>query len=95
MRKVLLLGAGKIGRMIAKFLSSCGDYDVLVGDDEPAALARIRDQSKVETVEVDAADPGQLPRHSAGASRHLRAQLSRTIRSWPKPPWTRGPATSI
>jgi Trk K+ transport system NAD-binding subunit len=31
MSKVLLLGAGKIGRMIAKFLSDAG-YDILVVD---------------------------------------------------------------
>jgi len=32
MHRVLLLGAGKIGRMIARFLMDSGDYHVLVGD---------------------------------------------------------------
>jgi len=56
MRKVLLLGAGKIGRMIARFLSTSGDYDVVVGDGDPAALDRIRALAKVETRVVDAGD---------------------------------------
>ncbi len=42
MRKVLLLGAGKIGRMIAQMLTSSGDYQVLVGDADPHSLERIR-----------------------------------------------------
>jgi saccharopine dehydrogenase-like NADP-dependent oxidoreductase len=60
MRKVLLLGAGKIGRMIARLLSASEDYDVLVGDADPQALGRIGKQSKVETLLVDAGDPEQL-----------------------------------
>jgi saccharopine dehydrogenase-like NADP-dependent oxidoreductase len=60
MRKVLLLGAGKIGRMIARFLSASGDYDVLVADDDPSALARIAESAKVETAVVDADDPKRL-----------------------------------
>jgi len=60
MRKVLLLGAGKIGRMIARFLSASEDYDVLVGDGDQQALGRIGKQSKVETVLIDAGNPEQL-----------------------------------
>jgi saccharopine dehydrogenase-like NADP-dependent oxidoreductase len=53
MRKVLLLGAGKIGRMIAKLLSSAGDYEVLVGDSDPEMLARVAGQPNVETARID------------------------------------------
>jgi saccharopine dehydrogenase-like NADP-dependent oxidoreductase len=60
MRKVLLLGAGKIGRMIARFLSTSGDYEVLVGDAEPASLERIRAVADVETLQIDAASPAEL-----------------------------------
>ncbi len=60
MHRVLLLGAGKIGRMIAKFLASSGDYDVLVGDVEQAALDRVHSQSGVATRVVNAADPAVL-----------------------------------
>src|SRR5262245_38369003 len=41
MHRVLLLGAGKIGRMIARFLMDSGDYEVLVGDVNTMALDRI------------------------------------------------------
>ena len=47
MHRVLLLGAGKIGRMIAKLLSQTGDYDVIVGDVSEQALERIHRQSGV------------------------------------------------
>jgi saccharopine dehydrogenase-like NADP-dependent oxidoreductase len=60
MRKVLLLGAGKIGRMIARFLTASKDYDVLVGDTDSYALARLREQSRVETIELNAADRDEL-----------------------------------
>jgi saccharopine dehydrogenase-like NADP-dependent oxidoreductase len=54
MHSVLLLGAGKIGRMIAKFLSACGDYRVTVADTDPKALTRLGQQSDVTTREIDA-----------------------------------------
>ena len=54
MHRVLLLGAGKIGRMIAWFLSRSGDYDVLVADAEQPALDRLKKQSDVKTQTVDA-----------------------------------------
>jgi saccharopine dehydrogenase-like NADP-dependent oxidoreductase len=60
MHKILLLGAGKIGRMIASFLSGTQEYDVLVGDVDAEALQRIRAQSGVETVELDASDASAL-----------------------------------
>ena len=76
MRKVLLLGAGKIGRMIAKLLVTSGDYDVLVGDADPHSLERIREQSNVEIVQLDAADPTELAAALRGRDgRHLGAQL--------------------
>jgi saccharopine dehydrogenase-like NADP-dependent oxidoreductase len=60
MPKVLLLGAGKIGRMIARFLATSGEYDVLVGDGDPAALARVAAQGNLQTKQLDADDPRQL-----------------------------------
>lgn len=43
MRKVLILGAGKIGRMIASYLGATSDYAVTVADVDESRLARIRD----------------------------------------------------
>ena len=52
MHRVLLLGAGKIGRMIARFLTGCGDFDVLVGDADLDALARLNHQTRVDTRKI-------------------------------------------
>src|SRR4051794_39854276 len=60
MHTVLLLGAGKIGRMIAHLLATSGDYDVLVGDADSAALDRLRAKLDIKTLQVDADDPVQI-----------------------------------
>ncbi len=60
MRRVLLLGAGKIGRMIASFLAASGDYEVLVGDTDVKSLERLRQQSNVDTAVIDAGDFDRL-----------------------------------
>jgi saccharopine dehydrogenase-like NADP-dependent oxidoreductase len=44
--RVLLLGAGKIGRMIARFLVDSGDYELTVGDVNDAALKRVSKSPK-------------------------------------------------
>lgn len=56
MTDILLLGAGKIGRMIATLLTRSGDYRVRMGDSSPEALERFRARLPVETVVVDASD---------------------------------------
>ena len=53
MHRVLLLGAGKIGRMIARLLVDAGDYEVVVGDSSPAALERIASRVGVKTARID------------------------------------------
>lgn len=59
--RVLLLGSGKIGRMIADFLHSTGDYALCVGDRDAEALARLaRLVPGVTTARVDADDPERL-----------------------------------
>lgn len=60
MRRILLLGAGKIGRMIARLLADSGDYHVRVGDANAAALDRLRQRVDVETVCVDVTDEQSL-----------------------------------
>jgi len=55
MYRVLVLGAGKIGRMIARFLVDAGDYAVCVADVDPAALDRLRERIPgLETTPIDA-----------------------------------------
>lgn len=72
MKRVLLLGAGKIGEMMAALLAESGDYDLLVGDRDGDALARLAAQSRVATRVLDAGDPGEL----AAAMRGCFAVLS-------------------
>jgi saccharopine dehydrogenase-like NADP-dependent oxidoreductase len=60
MHRVLLLGAGTIGRMIAKLLSRTGDYEVLVGDVDERLLQRIPQQSGTATRRLDAQHPAEV-----------------------------------
>ena len=63
MHRVLLLGAGKIGQAAAHFLSSVGDYDVLVADADERALARLDagdSTGRLSTLKLDAADSAAL-----------------------------------
>jgi saccharopine dehydrogenase-like NADP-dependent oxidoreductase len=60
MNRVLLLGAGKIGGAIARFLTHTGDYDVLVGDSDSAALKRLADSAGVSTITLSAGDGAAL-----------------------------------
>ncbi|MCC7085528.1 MAG: saccharopine dehydrogenase NADP-binding domain-containing protein [Pirellulales bacterium] len=54
--RVLLLGAGKIGRMIARLLVDSGDYDVVVADLHAPSLERISARTGLPTVLIDAGD---------------------------------------
>jgi len=61
MHRVLLLGAGKIGRMIARLLIDSGDYSVVVGDVSAEALDVIANRVRgVEVRLVDVASPSAL-----------------------------------
>lgn len=60
MRRILLLGAGKIGGSIASLLGHCGDYSVRVGDAHGAALDRLRGLPNTELVQVDVGDLGAV-----------------------------------
>jgi saccharopine dehydrogenase-like NADP-dependent oxidoreductase len=60
-RRVLLLGGGKIGRMIAELLSSTGDYALCVADRDQAALSRLAlAVPGIATAQVDVSSPGAL-----------------------------------
>ncbi len=73
MHRVLLLGAGKIGRMIARFLMDSGDYDVLVGDVSDAALERIARLTGAQVRPVDATNAADLKTALAGRQTVLSA----------------------
>lgn len=58
--RVLLLGAGKIGRMIARFLVDSGDYDLTVGDVNEPALKRVAKLTGAEVKKIDASSIDDL-----------------------------------
>lgn len=60
MQDVLLMGAGKIGEMIATLLSESGDYKVTVADMNDAALARIPKSDKIKTLHLDVTNTAAL-----------------------------------
>src|SRR5688572_3538504 len=45
---VLLLGAGKIGRMIARLLKEAGGFELRVADKDPASLQRLQERVGIE-----------------------------------------------
>ncbi len=60
MHRVLLLGAGKIGRMITRLLADTRDYDLIVADADPKALERVGEIADVRVCQIDASDLQQL-----------------------------------
>lgn len=63
MRAILVLGAGKIGRLIATLFSSINDYQVYLGDlriEDPADSTLQSLPSSVIHLQVDASDPEQI-----------------------------------
>ncbi|MBX3687051.1 MAG: saccharopine dehydrogenase NADP-binding domain-containing protein [Rhodocyclaceae bacterium] len=61
MREVLIVGAGKIGSVIADFLSASGDYRVTVADRDAALLERVAlELPQVRALELDATNDDAL-----------------------------------
>jgi saccharopine dehydrogenase-like NADP-dependent oxidoreductase len=66
MKKIVVVGAGKIGSTIAEMLASTGDYRVTLVDRSAAQLAAAELPAVVETLELDIAAPGALEAALAG-----------------------------
>jgi saccharopine dehydrogenase-like NADP-dependent oxidoreductase len=75
MTHVLLLGAGKIGRMIAHLLVNSGDYSVRVADVDAELLHRLREQLPIETIVIDATRRDSIVAAVEGSS-HVISALS-------------------
>ncbi len=73
MHKVLVLGAGKIGRMIARLLVGSGDFSVTLADADGQALSRIPARDHLRTAVVDACDLAALEAAMAGHDSVLSA----------------------
>jgi saccharopine dehydrogenase-like NADP-dependent oxidoreductase len=62
MKQVLMLGAGKVGSLIACLLSETGDYQICVGDSDNNAIQRMKElaQPNITLLAVDATDQAAL-----------------------------------
>jgi saccharopine dehydrogenase-like NADP-dependent oxidoreductase len=60
MRDIALVGAGKIGTVIAEFLCGSGDYRVTVLDRDAASLARLPTHAQLSSQQVDVTRHGDL-----------------------------------
>lgn len=68
MNELVILGAGKIGRMVCHFMSHSGTYKVRVGDASQAAVdALAKDYPQIEAKVVDFASADSLDQILAGA----------------------------
>lgn len=60
MTRVTVLGAGRVGSLIARDLARDNDLDVTAADASAAALDRLRDVPGLRLVQVDLSDPAAL-----------------------------------
>ena len=61
MKDILIVGAGKIGTVIADLLASSGDYAVTVADRDPAAVERVgAELARVQACVLDVGDADAL-----------------------------------
>jgi saccharopine dehydrogenase-like NADP-dependent oxidoreductase len=66
---VLLLGAGKIGRMIARLLQDAGGYSLRVADKDPVSLKRLQERVGItDGVALDTMSPHDLKAAMEGCS---------------------------
>jgi saccharopine dehydrogenase-like NADP-dependent oxidoreductase len=64
MKRVMVVGGGKIGVAIAQFLASTGDYKITVADRDAASLERVT--AEVERRQVDITDTNAFTREVEG-----------------------------
>jgi saccharopine dehydrogenase-like NADP-dependent oxidoreductase len=60
MKKIAIVGAGKIGQMIADLLGHCGDYEVAMIDKSAAQFEKLQLGAKVERIALDVGDVGAV-----------------------------------
>ena len=87
-KPILLVGAGKIGQVVADLLAGSGDYDVTLADRDGAALAALKAAERVRTLVLDVADQVALERALAGqwavlsaAPFHLTIKIAEAARA--------------
>jgi len=65
-RRIALVGAGKIGSMIAALLVDCDDYDITLIDSSDVRLAEVAESARISRVRLDVTDEAALARELAG-----------------------------
>lgn len=60
MKDIVVVGAGKIGRIVARMLAETGDYRVVLADRDETALARAAQGSPVHAARADIGDAAAL-----------------------------------
>jgi saccharopine dehydrogenase-like NADP-dependent oxidoreductase len=88
MKRIVVVGAGKIGSTICDLLAGTGDYQVAVVDKSAPALDRLDVAASVERRQVDIQAPEQLAEAVAGAFAvlsaapyHLTPDIARAARA--------------
>jgi saccharopine dehydrogenase-like NADP-dependent oxidoreductase len=66
MKDIVVVGAGKIGRIVARMLAETGDYAVTLADRDATALARATQGTAIAAAPVDIADAAALAGLLAG-----------------------------
>jgi saccharopine dehydrogenase-like NADP-dependent oxidoreductase len=66
MNRIAIVGAGKIGQMIADLLGHCGDYQVAIIDKSTQALDRLQLGPEVERIAIDVGDVQAVTRALRG-----------------------------
>lgn len=67
MRRVAVIGAGKIGSTVVDLLVACGDYEVTILDQSPEALAAFEGRARVTATAIGIQDPEILAPSLCGA----------------------------
>src|SRR5579862_3697005 len=60
MKRTAIVGAGKIGQMIADMLGHCGDYQIAMIDKSAEQLERLKAATPVECLAIDVNDPNAV-----------------------------------
>ncbi len=68
MKDIVIVGAGKIGSMIAELLGGCGDYAVTVVDRSQEQLDRLETAAPIAKVAADITAHGALAKNTGAAS---------------------------
>src|SRR5690606_4904833 len=61
-KKIVVLGAGRVGGAIVRDLAATGEFEVTAADASAEALARLEGTPRVVTVQTDLSDPAALGR---------------------------------